>query len=145
MGIAVSMKAKRPLADVVIVDGNYDSPQIFEEFTVTCHSSGGLASQIHDLATAIRTRATGLKPDRVVVRRADRSPMPRNQEGPRARLLAEGAIVSAAADQISDVILGMGKELGDRSRAGSKEALDAYAISLNGARPEATAAALAGL
>ncbi len=71
-----------------------------------------LATQLHDMAEAVRSRLQGLSVDRVVVRRADRPPRASNADGPRLRLLMEGAVVSAARSVVVDTRVGSGKDTG---------------------------------
>ena len=56
-----------------------------------------LAGMLGDLGMAFANRVRGLNPDAVVVRRAEQPVKPSNTEGPKQRLLAEGALVHAAA------------------------------------------------
>ena len=115
-----------------------------ETFDLTS-ADDSVPGQLHDLATGLRSRLNGLKPDRVVIRRADFPPKPSNKEGPRLRLLAEGALVAAATDEVASVVVAPGKDLA--SMAGyDKAGLDAQAASLLPQAPqEAAAAAIVGL
>lgn len=105
---------------------------------------------LHDAAEAVRSRLEGLRVDRVVVRRADRPPRASNAEGPKFRLLMEGALTSAARSVVVDTRLGTGRDTGAWFGS-SKAAVDAAASSLLRAASvhdrylEATSAALAGL
>jgi hypothetical protein len=106
--------------------------------------------QLHDAAEALRSRLNGVAVERVVVRRADRPPRASNAEGPKLRLLLEGALVSAARSVVVDTRLGTGKDTGAWF-GGGKASVDAEADRLIKAVPlyaryrEATSAALAGL
>src|SRR5450830_8630 len=76
-----------PLTDVTVAT-TFEVPSVKED----------LATQLCELASAVTARVQTLTPDVVVVRRADisqRGAGGRN-EGPRLRLLAEGAIIAAA-------------------------------------------------
>jgi hypothetical protein len=109
-----------------------------------------LATQLHDMAEAIRSRLQGLAVDRSLIRRADRPPRPNNNEGPRLRLIVEGAVISAARSVVVDTRVGTGKDTGiwfGSSKAGV-DAAAAALLSANGLAAnllEATSAALAGL
>jgi hypothetical protein len=109
-----------------------------------------LATQLHDMGEAVRSRLAGVAVDRVVVRRADRPPVPSNLEGPRLRLLTEGAVASAARSVVVTTRLGTGKDTGAWFGA-DKEGVDSAASGLLAAagKPtsylEAVAAALAAL
>lgn len=50
--------------------------------------------------------------DRAVVRRADKPPRPSNADGPRLRLLAEGAVLAAVRGVVPDTRAGAGLDLG---------------------------------
>ena len=109
-----------------------------------------LATQLHDMAEALRSRLDGLRVERVVVRRADRPPRASNTEGPRLRLLMEGAVASAARSVVVDTRVGTGKDTG-AWYGSNKAGVDAVAAQLLGqhgvaaAYGEATSAGLAAL
>jgi hypothetical protein len=146
LGIAVHLPKKgRPTASAVVLDGSWDSPNLVATFDLTS-SQDDVATQLHDLASGLRSRVVGLKPNRVVIRRADYSRFASNAEGPRLRLLAEGALAAAARGEVSDVLVMPARDLAARSPAKSKDDLDKDgANAVAGANPEAAAAALAGL
>lgn len=73
-----------------------------------------IAEQLHDAAEAVRSRLQGMAVDRVLVRRADRGPVASNSEGPRIRLLTEGAIVSASRSVVVETALMTGKDAAGR-------------------------------
>jgi hypothetical protein len=110
----------------------------------------GMPVLLHDAAEAVRSRLDGLQVDRVVVRRADRPPRASNADGPKYRLLMEGALTSAARSVVVDTRLGTGKDTGTWFRS-NKAGIDAAAnsmlkaASLHDRYLEATSAALAGL
>jgi hypothetical protein len=149
-GIAVDIPTRgRPVARFVVVDDASGSATIGGVADFTSDDTD-LATQAHDIAQAVRSRLRGVGANRVVVRRADRPPRASNTEGPRIRLVIEGAIASAAKGTVTDTSISTGRELGTRFGS-SKSALDAAAASLVTAASEdarfveATAAALAGL
>lgn len=149
-GICVEITARgRPMARLVVVDDAAGAPTV-DRVADFPSDNVDIATQLHDGAEAVKSRLTGLAVDRVVVRRADRPPRPSNQEGPRMRLLMEGAIVSAARSVVIDTRVGTGKDTGTWFGS-TKAGVDAAAESLLQAQrqplpyKEATAAALAGL
>jgi hypothetical protein len=149
-GIAVDMPSpNRPAARLVVVNesGGTKTVEVHEDYPSV---KTEIAEQLHDQAEAVRSRLRGLNVDRVVVRRADTARVPSNNEGPRRRLLAEGALTSAARSVVVDTRIGTGKQTGEWHGTSkgevddeSKQLLDA--ANLNRRYVEATSAALAGL
>jgi len=149
-GIAVDIPSSgRPAGRLVVASDAGGAPtiELVADFT---SDDVALPVQLHDAAEALRSRLEGLAVDRVVVRRADRPPKASNAEGPKLRLLMEGALTSAARSVILDTRIGTGKDTGAWFGSG-KAAVDAAAGGLlsSGSRHaryrEATSAALAGL
>jgi hypothetical protein len=149
-GIAVHVPPNgRPAAHLIVLDDAGGSPaiEVHEDFP---SDDVEVAEQLHDQAEAIRSRLRGLRVDRVVIRRADRPPRASNREGPRRRLLAEGAIVSAARSVVIDTRLGTGKDTGEW-HGSNKRGVDTASEQLLNANNmpsrfvEATSAALAAL
>jgi len=87
------------------------------------------ATQLMDLAEALSGRIRTLKPDLVVVRRADQPPKANNAEGPRVRLLATGAVTAAARILVVRTTLRTGKECG-AAYGGKKSDVDNDAATL---------------
>lgn len=146
VGVAVHMASRRrPTARVVVLDGSWGAAAEIGQFELTSNKDD-FATVLHELASALTSHLSGLGANRVVIRRADLPPRASNAEGPRLRLLAEGALAGAARAAVRDVLILAGKELGQRSAAGSKEALDQEAAQQAPNSPnEAAAAALSGL
>jgi len=148
-GIAVDLPSSgRPAARLVVLSDS--SGQLAIESTADFPSDDvELPVQLHDAAAALRSRLEGLAVDRVLLRRADRPPRASNAEGPRLRLLMEGALTSAA-QSVVDTRIGTGKDTGawyGSSKAGVDEAA-AKLLGVHGLHAryrEATSAALAGL
>ena len=135
----------RPAAHVVLLDGAWGAVTEGPSIELTSNKDD-LATILHDLGSGLTSYLSGANADRVVVRRADQAKVASNREGPRLRLLAEGALVGAARSQVNDVLVLSGKELADRCRAASKADLDSAAASqAPGSAKEAAAAALSGL
>jgi len=109
-----------------------------------------IATQLHDVAEAVRSRLEGLVVERVVVRRADRPARANNNEGPRLRLLVEGAITSAARSVVVETNIGTGKDIGawygsNKSGVNAAASLLLQSQGLDVGYAEATAAALAAM
>lgn len=154
LGIAVDMPSKgRPALRAVLLKdplpatsvpklSDVSLVEVFEVPTVV----DDLATQLADLSQAVTGRVQSLKPDLIVVRRADQPPRATNQEGPRYRLLATGAVTAAARLLVPGTSLRTGKECA-LAYGNKKEALDADARTLvaKNQHIEAAAAALTGL
>jgi hypothetical protein len=140
------MTAKqRPTAHVVVLEGGWGSPSVVEAFDLTS-AEEDKPTQLTRLAAGLRSRAKGLRPDRVIIRRADYFRVASSAEGPRMRLLAEGALTAAAKEVVDDVLLLTGKDTAALSPAASKADLEQHADAvLPDLYVEAAAAALAGL
>jgi hypothetical protein len=146
VGIAVHLPKKgRPAAKVVVLDGDWDTPSQVDAFELTS-ANEDLATQLLDLAAGLRSRLNGINPDRVVIRRADFAQRGGKTEGPRIRLLAEGALASAARAEVGTVLVQTGKDLAAGTPAGTKANLDQELVNkLPSGDAEASAAALVGL
>lgn len=146
VGIVVRLRTKgRPAAHAVVLEGSWGAPIEVDAFDLTSAHTDS-ATQLHDLAAGLGSRLSGLNADRVVIRRADRSNRASNHEGPRIRLLAEGALASSARAAVDEVLLLSGKDLAARSPATNRDGLDDHAAStLPDSQVEAAAAALVGL
>lgn len=151
MGLAVTILTnRRPALRVVLVDDASGTPSIVDCSDIPA-SAESLAAQLHTLARAIDSRARGAgQVDRVVVRRADNPPRASNNEGPKLRLLAEGAVIAAIRDVVPVVDVGTGRDIG-RWCGSNKEGADTAASNLLSAAGrdamyvEAAAGAIAGL
>jgi hypothetical protein len=139
----------RPATRLVILDDASGIPTVETSQSFTSDDTD-LATQLHDMAEAVRSRLQGLDVGRVVVRRADRPPRPNNADGPRLRLLMEGAVVSAARSVVVDTRTGTGKDTGawfGSNKAGvdgrAQQILTAHGLAAT--LLEATSAALAAV
>jgi hypothetical protein len=146
VGVLVRLRSKgRPAAYIVALDGTWSNPVFVDAFELTSVHTD-ISEQLYDLATGLSSHLAGLNADRVVVRRADRATTPSNSEGPRVRLLAEGALTAAARAAVGQVVLLNGKDLAILSPAANRDALDAHAAAkLQDLRADVAAAALVGL
>lgn len=110
-GISVDVPSRgRPTTRLVVLDGS--SGVTIETAETFTSDDVDLATQLHDMAEALRSRLHGLQVVRAVVRRADRPPRASNTEGPRLRLLMEGAVASAARSVVVYTRVGTGKDTG---------------------------------
>lgn len=153
MGLAVDMPAKnRPALRAVLLSDPHPpgtAPSLAEVTVVEAFevptADENRATQLKDLAETASARIRTLEPDIVVVRRADWSKFANNQEGPKIRLMATGAVAAAARLLVPRTTIRDGKECGEAYGA-SKDKVDADASTLVNSRlREAAAAALAGL
>lgn len=148
-GIAVDIPSSgRPAARLVVIDNATGSPvvEVVEDFT---SDDVALPVQLHDAAEALGSRLTGLGVDRAIIRRADRPPRATNAEGPKLRLLMEGALTSAAQSVVVDTRIGTGKDTGtwfgaNKATVDSESDRLLAAGSLHSRYKEAMSAALAG-
>lgn len=149
LGIAVTLRA-RPILTLALLEASAsdvqdaDAVKVKDTFEIPLEDRP-LAAQLGEAAKAIRGRVRSLAPDTVVVRRADRPARASNQEGPRKRLLIEGAVVAAAYAEIQRTTLLSGKECG-QAYGSDKASLDELAAGqVDPKYKEAAAAAIAGL
>ncbi len=149
-GVAVDVPSSgRPAGRLVVASdaGGSVDIELVADFP---GDAADLPVQLHDAAEALRSRLEGLAVERVVVRRADRPPRATNAEGPKLRLMLEGALTSAARSVVVDTRIGTGKEAGawfGSNKAGVEDEADRLlqAASLHNRYREAATAALAGL
>jgi len=129
-----------PEVKAALVEGTIAAPILRHVFELTT-AAEELPEQLYDLASNLRSRIAGLKPDSVLVRRADLPPRASNREGPRERLLVEGALVMAAREDVRRTYLLNGRDAA--ARAGlTKPKLDALAKHLDGTATLAVVAAI---
>lgn len=148
-GIAVEVTSpKRPTIRLVVVDDSNAGVAITRVEEIPADNVDTVEQLFH-AARAVESRVKGLNIDRVVVRQAETQYASR-KEGPRLRLLVEGAAAAAARAVVVDTQLGAGSDLA-QSCGKSKADIDAEGKALVAAAGEhskfgeAAAAALAGL
>jgi hypothetical protein len=139
----------RPRTRLIVLDDASGSAAIVKSETFPSRDTD-LATQLHDAAETVRSRLQGLAVDKAVVRRADRPPRASNEEGPRIRLLTEGAIASASRSVVVETQIGNGKDTGGwfgSNKAGVDQASSTLlqAQGISSAFMEATSAALAAM
>lgn len=150
IGMAVAMEGDyKARAYGVIVDDASGSPAITDKFEIT-NDQADLTTRLFDMAETIRTKVDTTQPDRLAIRRADFPPAQSRKEAPKVRLLAEGALTSAARSKCVETYLATGKELGQWCGT-DKDAVEGEAKTLTAAAglPQkyiaATSAALGAL
>ena len=112
-GVAVAMASRgRPTTYLVIADDSGGTVRIYASDKFPADASADLATRLLDTAEAVRSRLQGLEVARAVVRRADRPRQANNKDGPRFRLLMEGAVTSAARGVVVDTVIGTGADTG---------------------------------
>jgi hypothetical protein len=154
IGLAVDMpKPGRPVVRCVVLDdphgpthtANLADVVQFEAFDLaTAHTDwASIASQFFQ---DVSGRVSSLGPDVVVVRRADVYKLGRLGDGPRLRLVVEGAITAAAKSHVANTHLRTGVECATKYMQ-DKTVLDAdgNALTANKHHAEAAAAGLSGL
>jgi hypothetical protein len=154
LGVAVEMtKPKRPTAWMVLLDDGGQTPvgddisgvTVLEQFAFTS-ADEPYPSILAMFASNLRVRLRDRAVDAVTVRRADKPQRPNNTDGPRYRLLAEGALAGAAREIVPATSLRTGADIG-QAWGGSKAGTDTLGaqIATDPKYAEAAAAALAAL
>jgi hypothetical protein len=111
VGIAVKLETEgRPTARGIVIESG-PNPTILDKFALT-GDDVDFTRQLFELSQATRSRMSALEPDRVVICRADFPPRGSRGEGPKLRLLAEGAIAAAAREIVAETFLATGQEIG---------------------------------
>ena len=125
-GVFVEMTAKGPRVYVAVLKGSRSDASTIELFILTTPEST-LVGQLADLATTLANRLDGLRPEALLIRRADYSKQASNKEGPKARLIIEGALAAAAKSILQNIHLCTGKEVAALGGAGfTKDSIDAH-------------------
>jgi hypothetical protein len=133
LGLAVDHDKRPTLRAVLLFRDNQGTIVVQDKFEVPAAADIDLASQLKDLSNAVTARTSSWKPDAVVVRRADRPAHATNTDGPRFRLMAEGAITAAAKILVDQTYVRTGKDCG-ASIGTSKSEIDREAASLVSSR-----------
>lgn len=154
LGLTVTVPTPtRPVVRAVLLDDGLTRSQIptlanvtaVDEFDLTTtHTEwAALCSQF---SVDVSARVSTLAPDVVVVRRADFHRSRGNSDGPRLRLVVEGAVSASAFAHVANTHLRMGVTCADRYGT-NKDAmdLDGKSLVVHANRAEAAGAALSGL
>jgi len=154
LGLCIDIPAsKKPTLRAVLLEDEVATDQIpsvadmkMVDFFEVAATGADLAEQLKELSHAITGRIESLAPDIVVVRRADRPPRASNQEGPRLRLMFEGAITAAARSLTQRTTIRAGKDCG-AVYGKAKADIDSDAATFGTKKPlvPAVAAAISGL
>lgn len=113
VGIAVKMETEgRPTARGILTETGSLPPMILDQFELS-GDDVDFTRQLFELSQSAKSRIAALHPDRVIVCRADFPPRQSRTEGPKLRLLAEGAIAAAAREVVTETFLTTGKEIGE--------------------------------
>jgi hypothetical protein len=149
-GLAVNIPTRgRPIVRLVVLDDTSGSIETMAAEEIPTQDVD-IAEQLFQVARSVESRVRGLNVARVIVRRADVPTRASKKEGPRLRLLIEGAVVSASRGVVTDTRLGMGKDVA-HWHGSLKDDLDDEAKRLmtsagkHAKFAEAAGAALAGL
>jgi hypothetical protein len=143
LGIAVHLPTKaRPAARCVVLDVTDASVALVEAFELASIRAP-VPEQLRDMAVAARSRAQSLAVGAVWVRRADVPPRPSKAEGPKVRLLCEGAVTACVHEVVASVAVGDGKEIGATLGMSKLQADRRGSDLVSGGGGEAAAAALA--
>ncbi len=149
-GLAVNIPTRgRPVVRLVVLDDATGTAEAKAAEEISTDAVA-ITDQLFHVARSIESRVRGLAVDRVIVRRADVPTRASKKEGPRLRLLVEGAVVSAARGVVIDTRLGMGKDIAHWHGSVKSDLDDAAAqlMTTTGKHAkfaEAAGAALAGL
>lgn len=109
LGVRVHIISKKPSIAVVVLEGTKSAPTLVESFLLTT-SEKEIVGRINDLSSALGSRLDGLSADGVAIRRADFS-RASNTEGPKTRLLVEGALVQVSCGRVEATVCASGRDL----------------------------------
>ncbi|WP_156316475.1 hypothetical protein [Leucobacter japonicus] len=114
MGLATRVSNQKATIAVVVLSVEKADPAVVEiETTFEIHTGDSdLAEKLGDSCKNIVGRVRTLEPEIAVIRRADRTQKASNQEGPRFRLLIEGAVTGGIQQVIPTTKILTGKECG---------------------------------
>lgn len=110
LGIAVDYNKRLTLRAVILEHDRSGAVAVVDKSSVPVSVEDGLATQLHELFGAVTAKMQSFRPDAVVIRRADRSQRGNNLEGPRLRLMAEGAASVAARQYCPETHVRAGQE-----------------------------------
>jgi len=155
LGISIDLPTQmRPVIRAVLLRDPFDVSQVPRLADVTVEDEFDLTSPEDDWAKlasdyfqAVSGRVSTLTPNIVIVRRADMPKRPNNYDGPRLRLVVEGAVCAASYEHVTNTHLRTGTACANAYHRSEKATLDAHGKGLvqRGNRGDAAAAALSGL
>lgn len=155
LGLSVDFpKPMRPAVRVVLLSDSLGVTQtptladitVVDEFELTS-AEEDWAKLARDYGQAASGRISSLQPGAIIIRRADRPQRPNNKDGPRVRLVIEGALAAAAYQHVANTHLLTGAACASAYDKSNKNALDMAAGGLvsKAVRMEAASAALTAL
>lgn len=110
LGIRVHIDKGQPAVAAVLLEGTKSAATMVEPFLLTTNETTTV-EQIQDLASALKNRLIGLgEVEGVAIRRADFSPSSK-KEGPKTRLLVEGAMIKASREQVESTSCASARDL----------------------------------
>lgn len=139
LGLEVKPIKQKVRVHCALLEGTFSSPSLVDEFQLNS-SLGSIAERAYDVSSSLSSHLQGLDVATVVVRRAEVPPKASNADGPRDRLIIEGALVAFARHKVVDSRLERGRVLA-QSRGLSKDELDALGAAVANADYVAAAAA----
>lgn len=155
LGLSVDFpKTMRPVVHAVLLSDPYNATPIPTLADITVAAEFDLTSAEEDWAKlasdyfqATSGRISTLRPAAVIIRRADMPKRPNNYDGPRLRLVIEGALAAAAYQHVTNTRLRTGVACANAYNKSDKSTLDAHGKGLvqKATRFEAAGAALSGL
>lgn len=126
VGIAVKLETEgRPTARGIVIESGTAPLSISDSFALT-GDDVDFTQQLFELSQATKSRMAALTPQRVLIARADFPPRGSRGDGPKLRLLAEGAIAAAAREIVVSTFLATGQDIGHWDGT-SKDAVKARA------------------
>lgn len=155
LGLSVDFpRPMRPVVRAVLLSDQLGVTQIPTLADITVEDEFELTSAEEDWAKLARdygqgasARISSLQPGAVVIRRADRPQRPNNKDGPRVRLVIDGALAAASYLHVANTHLLTGAACAGAYDRSNKNALDVAAggLASKAVRMEAASAALAAL
>ena len=143
LGLSTQPGSGKPVVSCVVLEGSRDTPRRTQAYELKT-SATEIIPQIEDLCGKLSSQLSALQPDAVVIRVADMSP-PNRSNGPRYRLMIEGALAYVCSDhKVAEVVFRNGKECGE-ALAMKKSAAMSLGKTVDPQRAEAAAAALSAL
>lgn len=134
----------KPVVSCVALSGTRESPQQVAGYELKT-SASEIVAQIEDLCRKLSSELSSLKPDSAVIRVADAAPLANRKNGPRYRLMIEGALAYVCREhKLTPVVYHTGKECGD-ALSSNKAGAVSLGRDIDPKRAEAAAAALCGL
>jgi hypothetical protein len=144
LGLSTRLTSGKPVISCIVLEGSRDSPRKTQGYELKT-SATEIVFQIEDLCGKLSSQLSGLRPDAVVIRVADMAPSASRTNGPRYRLMIEGALAFVCRDhKVAEVVYRNGKECGEALDVNKSSAMS-LGEAVDSKRAEAAAAALSAL